>query len=178
MCLLVEYISTGGGTRGLGQRVGKQGRGAHYKRRMNPEERQNISTTAGRGGERETEARWEAGREKNKAIRMKTWKRGFFLTSRAASLLYHTRRRDLCRFIIITLRGICEIIKKVQSDVALLLRPARLGVLAQREILDACKVSASAPEERTAPPDLLSKIKPQNKLSFYFQHFHFDSQPL
>lgn len=95
-------------------RVGKQGREAHYKRRMNPEERQNISTTAGRGGERETEARWEAGRQRGKQqsdqdedLKTRRFLLFFFLTTRTASLLYTTRRRD-CKSIISTLWGICR----------------------------------------------------------------------
>lgn len=53
---------------GLERVVGKQGRGTHYKRRMKPEERQNISTTAERGAEKAGDTE----RERPDAIRMKT----------------------------------------------------------------------------------------------------------
>lgn len=45
MCLLVERVSTEGGTRGLGHRelLAKQERGVRYKRRA--EERPNTETT-------------------------------------------------------------------------------------------------------------------------------------
>lgn len=56
--------------------VSKQERGAHYKKRKNPEERQNIYTTGERGGEeRGRQRRGEKPREKERqdnAFRMKT----------------------------------------------------------------------------------------------------------
>lgn len=62
-CLLVEHVSTGGGTRGLGHRelLAKQERGVRYKRRPKPEERPNTETAREEEGEEEDEVEQRRG---------------------------------------------------------------------------------------------------------------------
>lgn len=50
--------------------AGKQGEGAHYKRRMNPKERQDVSATADRRGK--SECARQTHEERGSALRMKT----------------------------------------------------------------------------------------------------------
>lgn len=57
VCLPVEHVSTGGGTRGLGHRelLVEEERGVRYKSRAKPEERPNAEPTGEEEGEEKEE---------------------------------------------------------------------------------------------------------------------------
>lgn len=69
VCLLVEHVSTGGGTGGLGRReLVKQERGVRYKRRPKPEERPNTETTREEEGEEEEEVEQRRGNKAQEKV--------------------------------------------------------------------------------------------------------------